>query len=312
MLINKFIEKRMAVLTPIVMAIGILGSTYIESIAFLIPYLFAFMTFASSIGIHGKNIVEVARSPLPVIICLLILQVIMPGVAYGVGNLLFAGEPDTITGLVLAFTIPTAIASLIWVSLNNGNSSLTLSIVFINSLLAPLFIPFTIYTLFRATVMVDVGQLMLGLLWMIVLPTLAGITLNTWSGGTLKTKWGLLTPIARITLLVVILINGSVVAPYFKEELSMKVIFVTITVLSLAILAYFIGYFISKLMKFPKKTVISVVITSGMRNIGMGSAIAILYFTPAVALPVIVGTLFQQILASIFSKVLFKRGIDKY
>lgn len=311
--LNQLIEQRIAIITPLCMVAGILGSTYIEPLVFIIPWLFAFLTFTSSLGIQLKQVGEIIRSPLPVVICILILQVVMPAIAYVTGILLFPNDPQTITGLVLAFSIPTAIASLIWVSFYDGNSSLTLTIVFINTLLSPLFIPLTLYLLFHTSVSIDGVSLMKGLLLMIFLPSLLGIAVNHFSEGTAKSKCSFLFPLSKAGLLVVIIINGSVVAPYFKEDLSSKVVLVTLVVFCIAFLAYIIGYIVARLLRFDEGTVVSLIFTSGMRNIGVGSALAIVYFSPAVALPVIVGTLFQQVLAALIGRFLIpKRKEDVF
>ena len=46
--------------------------------------------------------------------------------------------------------------------------------------------------------------------------------------------------------------------------------------------------------------------SGGMRNISAGAVIAISYFPSAVVFPVVVGMLFQQIIASIFATILDK------
>lgn len=46
-----------------------------------------------------------------------------------------------ITGMVLEFSVPAAVISLMWVSIYNGNSPLSLSLVVIDTILAPFLIP---------------------------------------------------------------------------------------------------------------------------------------------------------------------------
>lgn len=50
----------------------------------------------------------------------------------------------------------------------------------------------------------------------------------------------------------------------------------------------------------------TLVFTGGMRNIAIGVIVATTYFPSKVAMPVVFGMLFQQVLASVFSKVLQK------
>ena len=51
---------------------------------------------------------------------------------------------------------------------------------------------------------------------------------------------------------------------------------------------------------------VTLVFTGGMRNIALGVIIATTYFPSKVAMPVVFGMLFQQVLASVFSKVIQK------
>ena len=48
-------------------------------------------------------------------------------------------------------------------------------------------------------------------------------------------------------------------------------------------------------------------ISGGMRNISAGAVIAVAYFPAAIVLPVIVGMLFQQALASIYAAFIEKK-----
>jgi predicted Na+-dependent transporter len=55
---------------------------------------------------------------------------------------------------------------------------------------------------------------------------------------------------------------------------------------------------VSRRFRFSYEDSVAVQFNSGMRNLSAGAVIAVKYFPPAVALPVISGMLFQQILAA--------------
>ena len=63
---------------------------------------------------------------------------------------------------------------------------------------------------------------------------------------------------------------------------------------------------IAKLTHQDQKTTISMVYGTGMRNISTGAVLAVAYFPSEVVYPVMIGTLFQQILAAISGKMLTK------
>jgi bile acid:Na+ symporter, BASS family len=62
-----------------------------------------------------------------------------------------------------------------------------------------------------------------------------------------------------------------------------------------------ISWGIGRLLKLESDVIIALIFTGGMRNISAGAVIAIAFFPAEVAVPVVVGMLFQQILASIYA-----------
>lgn len=304
--LNKLLTKFMPIMTPSSVIIGIIFTESLHSFVFLVPWLFAFMTFSGSLSSKFGDLKTVIRYPRPLFICLIILHIIMPIIAYCVGNLAFQKDLYTVTGLVLAFLIPTGVSSLIWVSIYKGNIILTLAIILIDSLLSPLVVPAVLHILFGTTIHINGSEIMQGLFWMIVLPSVLGMILNeTTKGkidGILKPK---LEPFSKICLGLVVALNGSAIAPYFKE-INGKLLFMIVIVFSLACTGYIIGWFISKLFKEESSIQIALLFNSGMRNISAGAVIAITYFPAPVAVPVIIGMLFQQILASLTGSVISK------
>jgi predicted Na+-dependent transporter len=66
----------------------------------------------------------------------------------------------------------------------------------------------------------------------------------------------------------------------------------------IAVTGYLFSFLIGKLIRSDRDTVVSLTFSGGMRNISAGAVIAVTFFSPAVAVPVVVGMLFQQVLAS--------------
>ena len=116
-------------------------SGYCEAWRAYVTYAFAFMTFIGALKSRFRDVADVFKRPLPLILMLLILHVLGPVAACGLGHLLFPGNMNYITGMVLEFSVPAAVISLMWVSIYNGNSPLSLSLVVIDTILAPFLIP---------------------------------------------------------------------------------------------------------------------------------------------------------------------------
>src|SRR4051794_37133556 len=111
--INRSLEKRMPWITPASVILGVIFSAYIKDFSFLIPWLFAFMTFEGSLGMNFKAIKGAVTHPFPVFITLAFLHIVMPLWAWTVGLIAFNGDGLTITGIVLGAVIPTGITSFI-------------------------------------------------------------------------------------------------------------------------------------------------------------------------------------------------------
>lgn len=307
--LNRLLQKLMPYLTPAAVVLGVIFARWLEPLVFLVPWIFAVMTFAGSLGSNFTDLKNVLRHPFGLIICLLVLHILMPVIALGTGALFFSGDVNTTSGLVLSFVIPTGITSLIWVSIYKGNVVLTLSIILVDTMLAPFIVPVVMKLLVGNAVEMDALSIMMGLLWMIVIPSLLGMCVNQWG----KREWTerlerSLAPTTKLGIASVVMINSSAVAPYLKE-MNGKLAATALTVFLLAVLAYTLGFWSAKLANLENESILSLTFNSGMRNISGGAVIAITYFPAAAAVPVIVGMLFQQVLASFAGKFFEKRAV---
>jgi bile acid:Na+ symporter, BASS family len=296
--LNSQLEKIMPLITPISVVAGVLLSGQIKEFSFLIPWIFAVMTFSGSLGSNFHSLKSVITHPFPIFIALSILHIIMPLWAWGIGHITFSGDIYTITGLILGMAIPTGITSLIWVSIYKGNIPFTLSIILIDTLLSPILVPFTISLIVGEKIQMDISSIMTGLLGMIVIPSFIGMSLNHWTKGKVKEVWSpKLAPFSKMGIGIVVMLNAAVVAPYLRD-VSMKLVMVAVAVFFIAITGYLFTFILGRLFKRDRDTVIALTFTGGMRNISAGAVIATTYFSPQVAVPVVIGMLFQQVLAS--------------
>ncbi len=299
--LNEILEKRIPYLTPLCVLGGITVLSFLEAYSFLVPWIFACITFSSSLGLKVKDLGNSLKNPFPILACLLILQVIMPLLAFGVGKLFFTDNVHMITGLVLAFIIPTGIVSLMWVSIHNGNTANTLAIILINTMLSPFLVPLSLKVLLGANVSLDTIGLMSGLFWMIVIPSLLAMIVSHYYQKQSQRMKTTLAPFSKMGLLIVIILNSSVIAPYFTS-VNLQLLLLLVILVTLVITGYLIGILVARAFKWDHGIVVSLAYNSGIRNNGVGAALAITYFPPQVTLPIIVVILFQQILAASIGK----------
>lgn len=295
---NIVLEKIMPLLTPSAIVAGVLNESSLLPFTWLVPWIFACMTLIGSLKSNFRDLVAVLVKPQKLIILMIILHVVMPLVGWLAAMLFFPGDPYTVTGYVLLFAIPTGVVSVVWVSMHGGNVALTLALILIDTLLSPLIVPGTLHVLMGASVEIRLGEMMKGLLWMVVLPSVAGMLLNQFTKGKIAATCGPpLAPFVKVGLFIVVSINGASIARYLKHPDGKLALIIAVTLITV-VLGYVIGAWVSRRLHWDYENAVAVQFNSGMRNLSAGAVLAVKYFPPAVALPVISGMLFQQILAA--------------
>lgn len=301
--LNKRLQQWMPILTPLSLVIGVLLDGIVEQLLFLVPLLFAFMTFAGSLNMNFKGIKSFTKYPITILITIAFLHIAMPLWAYFVSTFIFHDEYLTM-GFVLAVAVPTGITSFIWVSICRGHLALCLAIILIDTLISPFVIPALLHLFMGQTIELATTSLMLDLLWMIVLPSIAGVLLNEFTKGKVeKTLSKTLAPFSKLCLFAVVMINSSAISPYVKN-LSWQLAGVVFVVFFLAFSGYAICLVLGHFLWKDLDVITTFVFTGGMRNIAVGVVIATTYFPAKTIMPVVFGMLFQQVLASFFSKVM--------
>ncbi|AOM81861.1 bile acid:sodium symporter family protein [Salisediminibacterium beveridgei] len=305
-MLNQWLNRHIPWLTPAVLVIGILLHQQMATFQFLIPGLFVIITFLSSLHVRLADIRHAVTHPLPLLVALTVINLIMPVLALITATLMFPDHEAYLLGTVFAFLIPTAVVSVIWVTINRGNVALVLFIILINTLLVPLYLPGFLYLFLDISVTISYADLAGGLFLMLVIPSIMGVLTGHFWRGHVSARVNGIQLGTKMAFFAIIMINGSLVAP-FIYDFDRQLALVIMSVLGLSIIAYGIGYLGGQLTRLGEADFTAVFFSSGMRNIGAGSGLAAIFFPPAVVLPVIVGTLFQQILAAQMSRVLQKR-----
>ena len=302
--LDAFLGKHMAVLIVAFVLVGITFPDIFSPINDYTMALFAFMTFANSLGGGFREMADVARRPLPVVVIFAILHVVMPLLALAAGKLLFPEAPLFTTGLVLEYAIPTGVASLLWVSIGRGNTSMCLSVVLLDTLLAPFVIPLTLRVLLGSVVEMDTAAMVGDLMVMVAIPALAAMTLYQLTRGRAAVTWKpRLAPFAKLTMLVLVLANATGCAPFLRD-ITPTLVKLICAVFALCLLGFFLGYQAARLLKADFPTAVTMSLNSGIRNIAAGSVLAIAYFPGDVLFPVAFSPLFLQATTAVIVKIL--------
>lgn len=300
--LNQFIQRWMPVLTPLSLVIGVILEGLGSHLLFLVPILFACMTFISSLNLKFRDIKVFKEYPKTILFVIAFLHILMPLWAYFLAELIFDDHLLTI-GFLVSVAVPTGVTSVIWVTISKGNLPLCLAIILIDTLLAPILMPLILHFVVGESIQIDTVSLILDLIWMIVLPSIFGILVNEWTKGKLYQAYALpMALISKLCLFSIIIINSSSIAPYVKN-LNAELAGVIGLVLVIAVSGYTFALLLSRVFWKEKANQAAIIFTGGMRNIAVGVVIATTYFPSKVAMPVVFGMLFQQVLASLYYKI---------
>jgi BASS family bile acid:Na+ symporter len=306
--LNRLLEARM------IWVVGfglLLGAVFHQRMALLkpvIPFIFAYITFAVALGCGFQDFGSALKAPGLLLGMLGLLHLVLP-----IGATLLAGwalpnQPQLQAGIVLGTATPVGVSAVIWVGLASGNPALALTAIITDTVLSPLVVPVIMLIVMGCSVRFDAAGLMLGLVWMVVVPTVLGIAVHELSRGRSARKWRFVNgPLTKLLMALVIGTNLAVAwgSLHWLKETIPAVIMIT---LMMGCLGYLTGFGAAKLWKLPPDLVNTFIFTVGMRNITAGLVMALNYFPPVTAVPVVFATLFQQPLAALSLRFLVKKG----
>lgn len=302
--INQLFEKRMILVVGSGILLGALFNDFFISIRSYIPYIFAYITFAVTINCSFNDFKKVFQAPSLLLAILGLLHLLLPLVATILARVFLPGQPLLQAGIILMTAAPIGVASTMWTSISRGNVPLALTAVVADTILSPLVVPLIMLVTIGHKVQFNVPSLMLGLAWMIVIPTIIGMACHDLTKGQISRKWKFITgPTSKLLLAVVIAVNLAAVwnsLHLLQSSLST----VAVLVFFMGCSGYLTGLAYGRLFKLSPELINTFIYTVGMRNNTAGLVLALNYFPEITAVPTVFITLFQQPLAALSLQLL--------
>ena len=302
---NRTFEQWMFLFIPGSLILGFLCADGLLSFIPAVPYLFAFVAFTMGLGCGLNEIKLVFRKPLPMVVTLVVAHALVPLAAYGIGSLIFGSDSPFVIGLVLFALIPLGVSAILWVGLSGGSVAMILAMVVIDSLMSPFLVPAGIHILFGESIEVDTTAIMLDLMLIVVAPTVAGMLLHQGTQGKIQPALApIAPPVSKLCFVAIVALNAAAIEPHVAamRQDMLKLVPVVLLLVGINYAAGFIG---SKPFKSRElETTLSY--AAGIRNISLGIVIALAYFSPQAAVPVVLSILLQQPIATLHHYVLQK------
>lgn len=304
--LNDNLNKLMPIVTPLAVLVGLLLGDNISFIEGAATPLFAIMTFFGAMKIGLKDIKKTLSRPKFILVYALLSYIIMPFIAHIIGVSLFPNSSDISCGFDLLRSTPTGVVCTIWTMIVSGSISASITILVLDTILSPIVTPLLLRIYTGATIEIDLLGMMLSLFLMVLIPSVLALVFNYFYRERIEKEWAIITnPISKLLLFLVLAINASSASNEIRENLSLSYLWIFIVSFVVAVLAFPISYFVSKLFRLEKNECISTTLTVSLRNVSAGLVLAIEYLPPSSALPVIFGIVFQQTICSFMSNLLF-------
>jgi len=304
--LNHYLERLIPITTPFSIVLGFLLPFVFSLLKPYVLLLFGIMTFSGALKLRAAELGKSVRNPAPILLFFAAAHVLMPVIAMLVSSRFFANN-DIVSGFVLLFSGPTAVSGFIWVLILKGDMALCLTLILIDTILAPIVVPGTISVLMGAKTTMDMSGIAISLLFMVVIPTIIGVTVNETSKGKIPAAiCPYFDPFAKICLMLVIATNAALVAPAVK--LTNPLIWqVGLLVITLTIAGFLIIKLITVLVRCRSPKDITMIISGGLKNNSATMTIAVAFFPEAAVLPTLMSIIVQQSIAAIMGKLFANR-----
>lgn len=306
--LGSFVSHNMAFIVPVGVMLGMFFPQAFSWIRPALAVFFAFVTFQGSLSNTFGNLARAVRHPLPMIAAILISQLALPLIGWGAGLALHL-ERDLVSGIVLEWSVPIAVTSTMWVGVYEGDMALALGTLLISTLVSPFTIPLTLKVLMGTSVAVDARGMFLDMVFMVALPALVGTALNDVGRGWAKRVLSpVLAPLARLLVVVVITVNATSLNG-LTHGLSPEYVGIIVLTWLMITCGYLLGFGVARLLGLGRGAAVTLTFCSALKNISAGAVIAQEHLGARAMIPVMCGTIFNQVLAAIYGR-LFSRSFE--
>ena len=236
--------------------------------------------------------------------------VFTPLFGYVLGKVFFPGSLDIRIGLLMLLVTPCTDWYLVFTGLSKGNVELGMSILPLNLILQIVLLPVYLLVLIGSEVTMDVGSLVSSVAMVLVIPFVLAYITKLITKNSEKFKNFLSDQGDNLQLLFLCLAVVVMFASEGKNLLDNPLLLAQMFIPLLIFFAvlFFVAQLVGRLMKFPKKDIVALNMTTLARNSPLSLAIAVVTFPeqPLVSLALVIGPLIELPVLSVISGILKK------
>ncbi len=245
----------------------------------IIPLLTVVM-FCMGMTLKWENFKETVKSPKVILIGVLLQYFVMPLSAYLISKS-FGLTPEYIAGMVLVGSSAGGTASNVICYLARGNVALSITLTMISTLIAVFAMPALSLLYLHQVVHVPFLKMLFSISQMVLIPVLAGTTLNTFMGSKIKKADPFFPFVSSIAIVVII----AIIIGLNQTKLKEVGIIIICCVMLHNLCGLLIGFWIPKSLGYDNRTCRTLSIEVGMQNSGLSVALAVKHFSIVAAIP---------------------------
>lgn len=281
--LGKLVGKYFAIIVIVVAADALLQPTNFLWVVPKVSLLLGIIMFGMGMTLRKDDFKEVFTRPKDVFIGVVCHYVIMPAIAYTL-CLVFNLPKELAIGVILVGCCPSGTSSNVMCYLAKGDLALAVSIGAVSTLLAPILMPGLILLLAGKWISIPALKLFMEIVKIIVVPILLGVIINSLLGEKVQKATKALPLVSTIA---VALIVGGVVGANSKRLMATSLLIIVVVLIH-NLAGYILGYLSSKALGMGEAKRRAVTLEVGMQNSALGVSLAMSFFTPAVAIPAVI------------------------
>ena len=277
----------------------------------LINPLLGVVMFGMGLTLKLEDFKVVFSRPKDVIIGCLAQFIVMPLLAWLLARG-FSLSDELALGVVLVGCCPGGTASNVITYLAKGDLALSVGMTGVSTLLAPLLTPFLTWLLVGQHVNVDMVSMFLSILWVVILPIVAGLLFRSLLPKFTESAVAYLPALSSLAIAFIV----AIVVSANSAKLMVGGWLIILVVMLHNLCGLLLGYGIARVLGLELKKRVAISIEVGMQNSGLASSLATLHFA-AYPMATIPGALFSvwhnisgAVMAKVYSAVQQRAKVD--
>lgn len=317
-----WLSKNLSLSIPLFLLLGLaVGlSAPTEQLSILIAPLTILMVYPMMVGVKPKQLLVPGGNAVQ-LWALAINFMFIPFVAYALGRVFFAAQPELALGLLLAALLPTSGMTISWTGFAKGNLPAAIKITIIGLFLGSILTPFYVQFLLGSKIPMELVLVFKQILLFIAIPLVAGQITRTLlvrkhgAEGFQKNVAGKFPPFSSLGVLGIVFVAMALKGPDLLDSPSL-ILRLFIPLLLLYGINYVISTWVAK-KRLNRGDGIALVYGTVMRNLSIALALSMTAFGAAgaqAALLIALAYIIQVQSAAWYVKLseqLFPMGPDK-